>query len=141
MPQSDPYKAFNFRVKWDGQYVAGVEKVSGLVQRTEVTEYREGGDPDVVRRAAGRTSYDDITLERGVTSDQTFLQWATQSVHENIHKDIVIELFDEAGNAVLGYIVRRCFVVKYEGPALNAESNDVAIERLTLANEGFELLS
>src|SRR5215472_18343244 len=74
----DPYKNFKFRVKWDGQYVAGISKVSGLKRTTEVVKFRDGGDESSSRKSPGRTEYDPITLERGVTQDVTFEQWANK---------------------------------------------------------------
>src|SRR5579885_87631 len=74
----DPYKNFKFRVKWDGQYVAGISKVSGLKRTTEVVKHREGGDPSTTRKSPGRTEYDAITLDRGVTHDKEFEQWANK---------------------------------------------------------------
>ena len=65
----DPYKNFKFRVKWDGRYVAGISKVSGFKRTTEVVKHREGGDPSSSRKSPGRTEYDAILLERGVTHD------------------------------------------------------------------------
>src|SRR5271156_5027708 len=72
----DPYKNFKFRVKWDGRYVAGVSKVGVLKRATEVVKHRDGGDPSTSRKSPGRTKFDDITLERGVTNDSEFEQWA-----------------------------------------------------------------
>src|SRR6266550_6574872 len=74
----DPYKNFKFRVKWDGRYVAGVSSVSALRRTTEVVEHREGGDPSSMHKSPGRTTYDAITLERGVTHDTEFEQWANK---------------------------------------------------------------
>ncbi len=74
----DPYKNFKFRVKWDGRYVAGVSKVSALKRTTEVVEHREGGDPSTGRKSPGRTKYEAITLERGVTHDTEFEKWANK---------------------------------------------------------------
>ena len=74
----DPYKDFRFRVKWDGRYVAGVSKVSALKRTTEVVEHREGGDPTISRKSPGRSSYEAVTLERGVTHDIEFERWANK---------------------------------------------------------------
>ena len=74
----DPYKNFKFRVKWDGQYVAGISKVSGLKRTTEVVTHREGGDASSPRKQPGRTEYEAITLERGVTHDLEFERWANK---------------------------------------------------------------
>src|SRR5262245_15713544 len=74
----DPYKNFKFRVKWQGKYVAGVSKVSGLKRTTDVVKHREGGDPSTSHKSPGQTKYDAITLERGVTHDADFENWANK---------------------------------------------------------------
>jgi phage tail-like protein len=74
----DPYKNFKFRIMWDGKYVAGVSKVGGLTRTTQVVTYREGGDPSIVRKSPGQTEYTAITLERGVTHDPEFENWASK---------------------------------------------------------------
>ena len=74
----DPYKNFKFRVKWEGKYVAGISKVSALKKTTEVVKHRVGGDPSSSRKSPGRTEFEPITLERGVTHDVEFEQWANK---------------------------------------------------------------
>ena len=146
----DPYKNFKFRIKWDGQYVAGVSKVSGLRRTTEVIEHREGGDPSTSRKSPGRTRYDPITLERGVTHDAAFEVWANKVWHlgaasssemalADFRKDIIIDFFNEAGQKVLSYKVYRCWVSEYMAlPDMDADSAAVAIEVIRLENEGWE---
>lgn len=143
----DPLENFKFKVKWDNQYIAGVTKVSGLRRLTEVVEYREGGaDATVVRDLPGRTRYEPITLERGITNDRAFEQWANlildlqsgQGV-ANYRKDVILDLFNEPGQRVLSYIIRRCWVSEYQAlPDLDANANAIAIERIKLENEGWE---
>jgi phage tail-like protein len=146
----DPYKNFKFRVKWDGQYVAGVSKVTGLKRTTEVVKHREGGDPSTSRKSPGRNEFDAITLERGVTFDTAFEQWAGKVWHlgaalgaevslADFRKDIYIELLNEAGQKVKGYFVYRCWVSEWVSlPDLDANANAVAIEHIKLENEGWE---
>ena len=146
----DPYKNFKFRVKWDGRYVAGVSKVSALHRSTEVIESREGGDPSTSHKSPGRTQYDSITLERGLTEDPAFEDWANlvwklgaglgSEVQLNeFRKDIRIELYNEAGQLVRAYLVHRCWPTVYQAlPMLEANASAVAIETLVLANEGWE---
>jgi phage tail-like protein len=146
----DPYKNFKFRVKWDGRYVAGVSKVSGLRRRTEVIEHREGGDPSTARKSPGRTTFEAITLERGITHDVEFERWANavwslgagqgaEVSLKDFRKDVVIELYNEAGQLVLAYKVFRAWVSEYQVlPDLDANASSVAIEMLTLVNEGWE---
>jgi phage tail-like protein len=146
----DPYKNFKFRVMWDGKYVAGVSKVGGLTRTTTVVTHREGGSPSLAHRSPGQTEYNAITLERGVTHDEDFEQWANkvwtygnapgQEVSlKDFRKDILIELYNEAGQKVLAYKVYRCWVSEYTAlPELDASANAVAIQSIKLENEGWE---
>jgi phage tail-like protein len=146
----DPYKNFKFRVKWDGRYVAGISKVSALKRTTEVVKHREGGDPSSSRKSPGRTEYEAITLERGVTHDAEFEKWAnkvwslgaglgSEVSLKDFRKDIIIEMYNEAGQVALAYKVYRCWVSEYQSlPDLDANANAVAIQHLKLEHEGFE---
>ena len=146
----DPYKNFKFRVKWDGRYVAGISKVSALKRTTEVVKHREGGDPSSTRKSPGRTEYDAITLERGVTHDVAFEQWANKVWNfgaglgsevslKDFRKDITLEMYNEAGQLVIAYKIYRCWVSEYQAaPDFDANANAVAIQHLKLEIEGWE---
>lgn len=146
----DPYKNFKFRVKWDGRYVAGISKVGALKRSTEVVEHREGGDPSSSRKSPGRTKYEAITLERGVTHDTEFEKWANKVWNfgsglgaevslKDFRKDLIIELYNEAGQVVLAYKVYRCWVSEFQSQAdLDANANAVLIQSIKLENEGWE---
>jgi phage tail-like protein len=146
----DPYKNFKFRVRWDGRYVAGVSKVSALKRSTELVEHREGGNPSTSNKSPGRTKYDAITLERGVTHDTEFEKWAnkvwnfgsglgSETSLKDFRKDITIDVYNEAGQLVLAYNVYRCWVSEYQAlPDLDANANAVAIQTLKLEHEGWE---
>ncbi len=146
----DPYKNFKFRVKWDGRYVAGVSKVTGLKRTTEVVKHREGGDLSTSRKSPGRTEYEAITLERGVTHDREFEQWANKVWNygsglgsevslKDFRKNITIELYNEAGQLALAFNVFRCWVSEFQAlPDLDANANAVAIQHIKLENEGWE---
>jgi len=146
----DPYKNFKFRVKWDGRYVAGVSKVSALKRSTEVVEHREGGDPSSSRKSPGRTKFEPITLERGVTHDTEFEIWANRVWNfgsglgaevslASFRKDLIIEVYNETGQLVLAYKVFRAWVSEFQAlPDLDANANAVAIQTLKLENEGWE---
>ena len=146
----DPYKNFKFRVKWDGRYVAGVSKVSPLKRTTEVIEHREGGDPSISRKSPGRTHYDPITLERGVTHDLEFEKWANKVWQygtklgaevslADFRKDITLEFYNEAGQLAIAYNIFRCWVSEYQAlPGLDANAARVAIQHMKLENEGWQ---
>jgi phage tail-like protein len=146
----DPYKNFKFRVKWDGRYVAGLSKCSALKRTTEVVEHREGGDPSTSHKSPGRTKFEAITLERGVTHDPAFEQWAhkvwnfgaglgAESSLKDFRKELIIELYNEAGQLAIAYKVFRAWVSEFQSlPDLDANANAVAIEHIKLENEGWE---
>src|SRR5690606_6027450 len=131
----DPYKNFKFRVRWDGRYVAGVSKVSALKRTTEVVEHRVGGDPSTSRKSPGRSKFEPITLERGVTHDPEFENWANKiwsfgaglgaaSSLADFRKDIIIEVYNEAGQLAIAYQVFRCWVSEYQAlPELDSNAN------------------
>ena len=146
----DPYKNYNFRVKWDGQYIPAITRVSGLMRTTEVVVNREGGDPSTSRKSTGITQFDAITLERGLTDDPAFESWANlvwqygaalgaEMSLNDFRKDILIELYNEAGQLVRSYKVFRCWPSEYQAMSgLNANEAAVLVERIKLENEGWE---
>lgn len=148
----DPYKNFKFRVKWDGKVVAAVSKVSSLKRTTEVVKHRDGGDISSSRKSPGRTEYEAITLERGVTHDPEFEKWAFLTASTgakplegkemglaNFRKDIEIEVYNESGQLVIRYKVYKCWVSEYQAlPDLDANANAIALEHVKLENEGWE---
>jgi phage tail-like protein len=146
----DPYKNFKFRVKWDGRYVAGISKCSALKRTTEVIKHREGGDPSSSRKSPGRTEYEALTLERGVTHDAEFEKWANKVWNfgsglgaevalKDFRKDLIVDVYNEAGQLALSYRVYRCWVSEFQAQAdLDANANAVLIQTLKLENEGWE---
>ena len=148
----DPYQNFKFRVKFgdNPDYVCGVTKVSGLKKTTEVVEHRDGGDPSTSRKLPGRTKYEAITLERGVTHDKEFEVWANKVWNydsglgaevslKDYRKDMKIEMYNEAGQLAIAYNVFRCWVSEFQAlPDLDANANAVAIQTIKLENEGWE---
>ena len=146
----DPYKNFKFRLKWDGKYVAGISKMSPLKKTTEVVKHREGGDPSSSRKSPGRTEFEAITLERGITQDQEFEIWAnkvwnfgsglgSESSLQDFRKNIILEIYNESGQLELSYNIYRCWVSEYQSvPEMDANANAIAIQHLKLENEGWE---
>jgi len=146
----DPYKNFKFLIKWDGKDVAGMSKMSALKRTTEVVKHRSGGDPSTSYKSPGRNEYDAITLERGVTHDVEFENWANRVWNfgaglgaevslANFRKDITIELLNEAGQKVIAYKIYHCWISEYQSiPDLDANANAVAIQHIKIENEGWE---
>jgi phage tail-like protein len=147
----DPYKNFKFRLKTeDGDYVAGISKVSALKRSTEVVKHREGGDPSSSRKSPGQTEDAAITLERGDTHDIAFEQWANKVWNygsglglevslKDFRKNLILEVYNEAGQLAIAYRLYRCWPSEFQAlPELDAGANAVAIQTLKLENEGWE---
>lgn len=145
-----PYKRFKFRVKWEGKYIPGITRMSGLRRTTEPVPEREGGDPSVAAPGPGETTYQPIVLERGRTHDQSFEEWANK-VHNygsglgaevslaDYQKDITVELLNEAGQTVMAFNVFRCWPSEYVAlDELDATASETATESITLQNAGWE---
>jgi phage tail-like protein len=146
--RSSPYKNFAFRVKWNGKYVAGLSKMTLPKQTTELIKHRSGGDPSNTLKRHSRNEYEPITLERGVTYDLEFKKWAfcrqnlglgSEVLLKDYRKDIIVEVFNEAGKPILAYRVYHCWVSEYQAlPDLDGNANAVAIQHIKIENEGWE---
>jgi phage tail-like protein len=144
----DPYKNYKFRALWDGRVVLGVSKVGALKRTTEVVKHRDGGDNSTDRKSPGRTTYEAITLERGITHDLEFEKWANL-VHQfngdasmdlvNYKKELTLEVMNEKGHVAKRYFLHRCWVSELTAvPDLDANANAIAIESIKIEMEGWE---
>jgi phage tail-like protein len=147
--RNDPYRNFKFRIKWDGNYVAGLSKCSALKKSTEVVNWREAGDNSTGRKLPAKTSYEPITLEAGVTLDTAFEEWADKVNNyegdsamslDEFRKDfITLDVFDLQNNKVLSYAVYNCWISEYQAlPELDASGNAVMIQTVKIENEGWQ---
>ncbi len=144
----DPYRNFRFKVKWDNQYVAALSKMGALKRTTEMVEFREAGENITSRKLPGKTSYQAVTMEAGVTYDSAFEDWAnlvndfaSHSITSlgEFRKNIIVDMFNEAGQKALSYTLYRCWVSEYQAlPDLDAGANAVAITTMKLEYEWFE---
>ena len=144
----DPYPNMKYLVWMQGRVVAGVSKVSALKRSTEVITHREGGDPSTSHHSPSLWKFEPITLERGVTHDPDFENWANLVYNtqgdmsislKNFRRDIIIQLLNEQGMVAKAYKVYRCWVSEYQAlPELDANGHAVAIEHMVLQNEGWE---
>lgn len=144
----DPYKNFKFRIIMDDKPVLGVSKAGALKRTTEVVKHRCGGENSVDHKSCGRTTYDGLTLERGVTHDREFEGWANK-VHPfsgdagmdlvDYKKDLTLEVMNEKGHVAFRYTLYHCWVSEYTSvPDLDANANAVAIETIKIEMEGWD---
>jgi len=141
MARDDPFRNFKFRVEIDGVAEAAFSEVAIGETSTEAIDYREGTEPNHVRKLPGMTKYGNITLKRGVTDSQVIYQWHKDIVDGKIgdkRKSITIVVIDEAGKDKARFVVSECWPTKYDPSDLNAKGNEVFIELLELVNEGIE---
>ena len=145
----DPYKNFKFRVKWDGRYVAGVSKASALKRSAEAVEHRGAAKQSSARKVTGLRKFSAVTLERGITHDREFEAWATSAWEdsgqsgkaslEKTRRDIIIDVYNEAGRITLTYKLHKCWVSEFQAiPDLDENANAVAIQSIKLEYEGWE---
>jgi phage tail-like protein len=147
----DPYKNFKFRIKWENQYVAGLSKMSAIKRTTEVIEWREAGGPSIVRKLPGRTKFEPVTLESGLTHDTQLIAWADQVNSplgdaamslRNYRKDVTVEVNNMQGTKVMAFRLHRAWVAEFQAlPEMDANANAVAIQTLKLEYEGFTMVA
>ena len=142
MARVDPYKDFRFRVEIDGIASSHFLECTGLGSEVAVIEYREGGDPTAVRKLPGRASFSDITLKRGISESRDLYDWHRSLLQGQIdRRNGQIILLDDAGVEVVRWVFSEAWPRKWEGPELNALSNETAIETFVLACESIERVS
>lgn len=132
----DPYKGFNFRVEMDGIQQAGFQEVSGLDASTDAQDYREGTDPNHVRKVPGLNKYSAITLKRGITDSDELWKWRLTAIDGKVErKNGSIVLLDDTGSEKLRWNFVNAWPSKWTGPSLNSTSSAVAVESLELTHE------
>ncbi len=144
----DPYRNFRFKVVIDGQPVAGLSKMGALKRSTEVVEWREAGENITSRKLPGKTKFEPVTLEAGITYDTTFEDWAnlvndfeshSLTSLKDYRKNLTVEVYNEAGKKVLAWNLYNCWVSDYQAlPDLDAGANAVAIQTIKLEYEWFK---
>jgi len=143
----DPYKNFKFQISWDGRVVLGVSKVGALKRTTEVVKHKSGGESHE-HKSPGRTSYEGISIERGLTHDPEFEKWANM-VHTydgdplmdlaGYKKELTLDMLNEKGQVAKRYFLHGCWVSEFTAsPDLDANANAVAIESMKIELEGWE---
>lgn len=146
---TDPYRNFKFEVEINGFTRAGFSVVSGLSETTEDITYREGGENETPHHLPGQTTYGDVTLSRGISDDDDFINWreeifnldqanGQQGDNETFRKTVVVKLKDKSGAAVKKWTIKRAWPKEFSSEDLDANANAVAIQNIVLANEGIK---
>jgi len=144
----DPYKTYKFRVLWDNRAVLGVSKVGALKRTTTVVSHRSGGENSSDHKSPGRTQYEGLTMERGITHDLEFEAWANK-VHPlagdasmdlvEYKKELTLEVLNEKGQVATRYFLHGCWVSEFTAiPELDSNANAIAIETIKIELDGWE---
>ncbi len=148
----DPFKNFKFRIYFTPSVtpVAAVSKMSAIKKTTEAIEWREAGGPSVVRKMPGRTKYEPITFEAGVTHDKAFMDWAQQVNHPlgdaltsplNFRREVIVEVLNMQGAKALQFTLHRAWPSEFQAlPELDANANAIAIQTLKVEYEGYTVV-
>jgi len=149
----DPFRNFNFRIVIDGEEVAACRKMSALNASIEAVKFRAGNSASTVDELLpGRSSYDAVTFENGLTNDRTFEAWATNLIHleerpervgePGFRREVEIHVYDiDNATLVRKYVLHRAWVSKYTAMSeLAGDGNDTMIETVEVQHEGFERL-
>lgn len=141
MSRTDPYASFRFTVEIDSLIVGGFTEVSGLEREVETEEYNEGGVNGYTHSLPDRTSYPNLTLKRGLTDSDVFLDWLQQNGYTGVdRRSGRILLLDESRTAVWGWAFRDAYPVKWTGPDLRGDQGEVAIESVELTHRGLTMV-
>lgn len=134
----DPFGNYNFLVEIDGIARGAFQAVTGFDSTTDIIEHREGGENTTVRKLPGMTKYANIVLKWGITDDRLLYNWHRDVINgvTPFRKNGSIVLLDRQHQEVARWDFVRAWPSKYDGPDLNAEGTDVAIETIELAHEG-----
>jgi phage tail-like protein len=134
--RTDPYRSYNFLVEIDGIIQAGFQECSGVDTSTDPIDYREGTDPNHVRKLTGLNKFTAITLKRGITDSSELWQWrltVMQGAAQRRNGSIV--LLDDTGTERLRWNFFQAWPSKWTGPSFNSTGNTVAVETLELTHE------
>jgi phage tail-like protein len=138
--RKDPFNSYNFLVTWNGLTVAGFKQCSGLDTTTGSSKYREGSDKDLSQREIpGLTSFSNISLQRGITTEMDLWSWRKDVMDGKItRQNLTITLLDNSRQTKRSWTVKNCWPTKWSGPSFDATSDAIAIETFELAHEGIE---
>ena len=133
-----------FTVSLPGITLGSFREVSGIGMEWETMDYAEGGNNQFVHRLPVRLKYQNIVLKRGVTHHEALLQWLQQAQQQGVRKKrgaLTITLMGPGGEDIRAWSFSDAFPIKWTGPALNASSNQIAMETLEIAHTGMTIVS
>jgi phage tail-like protein len=138
---------WNFLVRVPGVGSANFRTVRGMKMGVEVINFREGGDNHSDKKYPARATFDNLTLERGKMERNSQLAELFRQVYDistNIGNEPRFTMFVELKNRQQTTISLdkfiRCLCISYEKDDYDASGNDILIERIELAIEGWEVI-
>ena len=136
--QQDPVGELRFKAELQGVIVGNFAECTGLSAEYEVMEYQPGGAPSPVK-LRGAIKYPNIVLKRGVTSERALIKWFYQAQHPSQRPDLTISLIGPDTSTIQTWVFNGAFPLKWQGPSLNAKSNNIATEALEVSHAGLDV--
>jgi phage tail-like protein len=95
----------------------------------------------LVQKFPGQMKWANITLKRGIDNGNQLWTWRKQVIDGQIteaRKDGQIDIIDWTGTPVVTYKFVAAWPCKYSAPGVNAAGNEILVEEIEIAHEGFE---
>ena len=142
MPARDPLVAFHFFVE-AGDVQGAFRDCTGLGSESDIVEYKASDKEGVsiTRKVPGRTKWENIVLKRGITDDMAIWNWRKQVEEgkvETVRRNGSVVLYNQENTEIARWNFFDAWPSKVTGPQLNAQSNEIAIEELTIVHERIE---
>lgn len=140
--EKDPVVSAWFGVEFQGQVKGAFRECTGMGSENEVVEYKASGEKgeQVVKKVPGRMKWNNITLKRGITDSMELWTWrklVEQGKVDDARKNGSVIMFSNKGDEIARWDFVNAWPSKLNGPTANAANNEVAIEELEIAHEGY----
>ena len=137
--EADPLMGFRFRVSIDNSSdnIMGFQKVGGISKELAVIDYFEN-TYDYAHKLPGRQSVGEVTFEKGMYADKKFADYYENLLKDKKRHTVTVGIYDRFGTLKRTFTFNDCWFSKYEVADLDATSDDVLIETLTMQSEGLD---
>lgn len=135
------YLGSQFGLEIDGVELARFTAVSGLGYESEVVTFQDTlADGKVItRKRPGRISFPDIILKRGLSSDNSLVEWYQSVVDGQVErKSGSVVIYDQTSTEIGRWNFENGWIAKWSASDLDAGSDDIMIEEVTIAHEYME---
>jgi len=139
--RKDPIFSFRFLVEIDGLVHGGFQEIAGISIEVDMESKKEGGLNEFEHHFIKGIKNSNLTLKRGMGVNKDLWKWFQKTCNAKPEeKNGSIHIQDTTGKTISTINFFNAFPIKWEGPALNAQSSGIAIESITLVHQGLDLV-